>query len=80
VIHLGALCGADRLADILARVDKTGLLRPRPRPSLTTDWPAIAEVAPVIGARPLAEQCAVGLDVVIAGIEAGLLREPRSAG
>jgi AcrR family transcriptional regulator len=40
------------------------------------DWPAIAEVAPVIGARTLVEQYEVGLAVVIEGIGAALLREP----
>jgi hypothetical protein len=39
-------------------------------------WPAIAEVAPVIGARTLVEQYEVGLAVVIEGIGAALLREP----
>jgi AcrR family transcriptional regulator len=43
-------------------------------------FPAIAEVAPVIGARPLAEQYAVGLDVVIEGIAAALPRGEVAAG
>jgi hypothetical protein len=43
-------------------------------------FPAIAEVAPVIGARPLAEQYEVGLAVVIEGIRAALPREPAAAG
>jgi AcrR family transcriptional regulator len=36
-------------------------------------FPAIAEVAPVIGARPLGQQYEVGLAVVIEGIAAALL-------
>ena len=43
-------------------------------------FPAIAEVAPVIGARPLAEQYEVGLDVLIEGIGVALLGEPQPAG
>lgn len=39
-------------------------------------FPAIAGVAPVIGARTLVEQYETGLDVVIAGIAGGLPREP----
>lgn len=39
-------------------------------------FPAIAEVAPVIGARSLAEQYAIGLDVVVEGIAAALPVEP----
>jgi AcrR family transcriptional regulator len=37
-----------------------------------TSFPAIAEIAPVIGARSLEEQHDVGLDVVIEGIQAAL--------
>ncbi len=42
-------------------------------------FPAIGEVAPVIGVRPLAEQYDIGLGVVIEGIGAALPRETPSA-
>ena len=41
-------------------------------------FPAIAEVAPVIGTRPLGEQYEVGLDIVIEGIAAALPRAARA--
>jgi TetR/AcrR family tetracycline transcriptional repressor len=40
-------------------------------------FPAIAEVAPVIGARSIAEQQAIGLEVVIEGIAAALANQGR---
>ena len=42
-------------------------------------FPAIGEVAPVIGLRPLADQFEIGLGVVIEGIGAALLREARGS-
>ena len=41
-------------------------------------FPAIAEVAPVIGTRSLEEQYDVGLEVVIAGIDAALAADDRA--
>ena len=44
-------------------------------------FPSIGEVAPIIGTRPPADQYEVGLDVVIEGIGAALMRErPRARG
>jgi len=43
-------------------------------------FPAIAEVAPVIGARPLGEQYEIGLGVVIEGIAAALPRHEVGGG